>query len=723
MLPPLPVLLLLILFFASHNLSGREFSSSLLCEERYLQLERDLKTISCIDKRLNDRFPVNYNYWLQSGYIVMPSARVTEEGMLSLSYSSLPPYTSYNARFQILNWLEITGNYRIFTNIEDMILSKHGFGDKSDKGMGIKITLLKPEDSYYSLPGIAIGADDILGTRQFASKYLVATQVFRESGLEVSIGCGGDRLHGLFGGAVWMPWRNSSNSLLAGIGLIGEYDATEYKDPRKEHHPDGRVQRCPWNLGVNCRLWESLDLSCSYIRGDAFAFSAATSSNVSEFEGFVTKIDEPQRYRAPVNFQPIGPLRSEREMMDRFVFALNEQGFNVLEGRLVSQSCCDIGLRLRLTTSHYRYEPEVRCQLSSIFAALTPANIREVVAVIESEGFPVQEYHFDRRVLNNFQKKRMGEFELMVLSPLQEASPICSPSKVLYKERRPFYCISAAPRFQSSFGSAKGKFNYNIGIGLGVSGYLWNNIYYDIEIGSSVLSTYDRISDADMLNPSQLINVRSDGVNYSQGKDIKLDNAFLQRGWNLGAGWYGRVAGGYLEKAYGGVAIETLYYPVYSPWAFGLEYASLMKRQYRGLGFTSKTRHLDGWTAYQERFKPHQFFFDIYYDWRLAGLDLKLSLGQFLARDLGARTEITRRFENGFTFSLWYTVTSGKDYINGKRYHDKGFEIGVPLDIFLEHSCRKRWHYGLSAWLRDVGARASTGHGLYDLIRDERFSL
>jgi len=70
--------------------------------------------------------------------------------------------------------------------------------------------------------------------------------------------------------------------------------------------------------------------------------------------------------------------------------------------------------------------------------------------------------------------------------------------------------------------------------------------------------------------------------------------------------------------------------------------------------------------------------------------------------------------------SVWYSLTSAKDYINGERYHDKGIAISMPLDIFYTHTERARWGYSIAAWLRDIAQTAETGKELYDIISEVR---
>lgn len=158
----------------------------------------DLMVVQGLNAQIADRMPVIYNYFLQGGYFVMPSARTGVAGEISLGYSSVPPYRNVNARFQLLDCLEITGNYRIFRGVPDPVLGGFGFGDFSDKGANIKFALLRPEDSDYELPGLAFGLDDFIGTRSFSSKYIVLTHVLLNCSLEASIGYGFERINGFF---------------------------------------------------------------------------------------------------------------------------------------------------------------------------------------------------------------------------------------------------------------------------------------------------------------------------------------------------------------------------------------------------------------------------------------------------------------------------------------------------------------------------------------------
>ncbi len=200
--------------------------------------------------------------------------------------------------------------------------------------------------------------------------------------------------------------------------------------------------------------------------------------------------------------------------------------------------------------------------------------------------------------------------------------------------------------------------------------------------------------------------------------------AYLQKSWNINnSGCFFRLAGGYFEPAYGGGAAELLYYPVGSNWAVGAEEATVWKRRYHGMTFTNKIRRLHGHHAFYERFLGVQYFANVYYTLKPWNLDFKIKVGQFLAKDRGVRFEMSRWFSSGLKVSLWYTITNGHDRVNHQIYHDKGFAFMLPLDFFLPRSSRTYIGFAMSAWLRDVGASADNGKGLYQTIRLERLQL
>lgn len=686
------------------------------------RLMDDLLIVDYWNQRINERYPVNYDFFLQGGYFVMPSARMGQEGEIGFGYSYVPPYINYNLRVQLTDRLEVSGNYRVFKGMEDPILTPLGFGDLSDKGANFKLALFHPEDSRYQLPGLAIGWQDFMGTRNFKAAYIVATQVLLKWNMELSLGYGIDRIRGFFGGVHWMPFRKSCNPFVKGIALTAEYDAIPYLDEKIEKHPKGRVKKSAINFGLKYRFWDYFDFSLAYIRGHKLAVSVAASYNFGHTKGFVPKIDDALPYVAPIVTEPIGPYRPAEALVQDLVFAFGKQGFEVYEINQYYDDCKQKVLKLRIYNLLYRQENDVRTRLNHLLAYLVPDGFDVVLVTIDSDGFSIQEYTFNVPFLREWGGHYMGPYELKILSPLHEVTA-SRPERemLLYYNQRDLWNFEILPRTNSLFGSAKGKFKYAVGLNFGLNGFLPYDVYYSIMCGYTFATDLKNVRGVDRLNPSKLINVRTDIVRYFQQRGLTFDEMYLQKTWNLGRGLFSRVSFGLFEIQYGGLAGELLYYPVKSAWAIGLEAAVVRKRTLTGIGTTNKIRKIENYQIYHKKFLGSQAFFNIYYDWQAANLNFKVKIGKFLANDLGIRYEVSRFFPSGLSITLWYTMTNGNDHINGELYYDKGVAFSMPLDIFYTHSDRTRWGYGMSAWLRDVGAISYTGQDLYNLIYEQRY--
>lgn len=702
------------------------------CSTAQGDLLEDLKLVECINRQVNYQLPVFYNHLQQGGYINMPSARMGCVGEFGAGFAWVPPYHVYSLRCQYFSHLEGTFNYRVFRGIKDPILSDLGFGDRSDKGINLKFAIIRPEDSEYLLPGIAVGIDDFIGTKAFCSRYVVATQVFPRHNLEISLGVGTKRIHGVFGGALWMPFRSEYCNIpaLHDLALCMEYDAIPYHDKKMEPHKWGRKQDSKLNWGLKYRMFNFIDLSLSYVRGRRLACSFSTFYNFGESKGFVAKSDDPLPYRCPVVTEPIGPLRPEEALVADLIYGFREQCLDIRDISLMSDDCGERILRISVMNWTYLFENDLRNRLNNLVAYLVPEDITQTIIVVNIEGFPVQEYHYNMEFAKRYGFCNMGPYELAILTPLNEVTcPTACYRKILYHKHHEYWNFELLPKTNTFFGSAKGKFKYAFGLNAALNGYLPYDIYYSTLVGVNMFSSLGDLGTVDLLNPSPLIQVRTDIVRYLK-KTVNFEEAYLQKTWALGKGFFMRTAGGYFEIEYGGVAGEVLYYPLNSCWAIGIEGAALMKRKFSGLGFTSRigktnitydeNNHVIKTEPSHRHFHGAQYFLDIYYDWREMGLGFKIQTGKFLANDVGVRGEITRYFPSGVDITLWFTYTDGRDFINGSRYYDKGVMISMPLDFFYTYSSRKRWNYGMSAWLRDVGQMSYTGESLYQTIHDER---
>ena len=697
--------------------------SLLLAADECDCLFRDLALVEEIDRTLSDALPFFYNSSVVVGYFNTPSARFPIYGDIALGVSSVPPYYVFGANFAPFSRIELSANYRVFRGIEESNFGREGFGDDADRIGNVKFGLLVPEDGLAYLPSVAFGLDDFVGTKRFSSHYLVATKTWNDYNFELTLGYGWGRLKGIFGGAAWTPFRSSCLPILPGFTLFAEYDPNNYKKHRFEHFK-GRSVSSRFNGGISYLLKDTLQLTVSSVRGEKIGASALLRFPLGTTEGLFPKVDDPCNYISPVDVEPIGRMRPEREFVCDLACSFADQGLDLYDAYLAYDGACGKELYLTVVNNRYREEKVVRERVQHLLASLTPSNIARVKVVIEAVGVQSHSYTFRACDLAGYRECCVTFWELDTLAPMCEvgALPYEYDLDHLFERRRNIWTFTVRPRSIAFFGSTSGKYKYSLGLLSSFQGFLPGGLTYRAQGSYSAYSSMHGLTNRDRLNPSKLIHVRTDVIKYYEGGRVRLEELFLQRSWNLGRGYFFRLAGGYFEPAYGGGALELLLYPVQSNWALGLEGATVWKRAYNGLGFTNKvTKFNDHGQEVKVDYIGVQYFLDLYYDFKPLELLFRVKIGQFLAKDKGARFEVTRYFPSGARFSLWLTLTNGQDKVNGRVYHDKGFAFLVPFDIFLKQSSRSFLPYSMSVWLRDVGAIADTGLPLYPTLYEERY--
>lgn len=684
-------------------------------------LYRDLSTVKVVNDEIQDHLPFNYNHTLMGGYLNMPSARMAPSGTMAVGFASATPFHIYSLNFQMFSHLEMSGNYRIVKGRPDSNFGHEGFGDHADRQANVKLRLLKANENDPFLPSFAIGFDDFHGSGLFNSFYVVSTKQILDLNLELTLGWGKRFIDGFFGGAIWTPFRKTNYPLLKNLSLIAEWDPSKYREHTLKEE-DGLSVKSRLNVGLAANFSDIFQVHVSSFRGNKLAASAALSYGLGESKGFFPKTKNPSYYDSPVNYEPLGIHRAKKEFAAELAHVFSEQGFNLSRVYLMYTKEDARELWIKVINLQYRKEEVVRTRVQNILASLVPSDVDATVVTIESDGIAAQSYRFSTADLRKYAHGTIPEVELAALSPMQEASsvPGLDESLLLYRRRKDSWTFTLRPRLITFFGSVKGKFKYTLGFVGGPEGYLFDNFYYRLQAAYNINSSASDLSAMDRLNPSQLPQVRSDTVKYFQSGSVSLEQFYLQKGWNCSKGSFFRLSTGYFEPAYGGLSAEYLFYPVQSNWAIGLEAAGVLKRDYRGLGFTTHTTKFDGFTPKEVHYIGYQYFLDLYYIFNPLQLELKASLGQFLARDRGVRFELTREYSSGMRFSLWYTFTTANDLVNGKNYNDKGIAFFIPFDFFLKKSSRTMLGYAMSEWLRDTGARAATGKRLFRTLRDER---
>lgn len=680
-------------------------------------LFEDLATVEKVNKEIETRIPVLYNYNLSGGYFNMPSARSPDSGFIGIGFSAVPPYRNYNVSIQLLERLEVSANYHIMLGIPDFVLGEN-FGDWSDRSMNYKLSLLKPEDSNYMLPGIALGMNDFFGSKNFYDEYVVATQVIPDLNFEASLGFSRGRARGFFGGASFFPFFRYTNPFLKGIVLSAEYDAINYaQDPTSAL---GRDYKTRINAGIHYIIGDIFHLTLSSLRGKKLAGSFSINYNLGESRPLFPKFLDPPMYNAPRDYEPVGALRPHHTLASELAHAFKSQNLIAYNISLSQSGRGKKHLHIAIANPNYRERADLEKRIAHILSNLAPENTYRVTVSIEEEALPIYQMTFRTEDLFAYRKGQIGDYELSVLAPPRNLSKIPGPSQTLYKKDPSRLYFLLRPRTRIFFGNAAGKIKYDFSLAGGPQGYLYNQVFYDISASFKLFDSFEHVNAVDKMNPSQLINVRSDTISYYKGKIGALDRAYIQKSWSLEKGWFARAAGGYFEIAYGGVAAEVLYQKAGACWAIGVEGALVAKRKYSGLTFTRRIRQLEGFTpTYKTNFIGSQYFLDLYLYEPTVGVSAKLRVGQFLARDIGARIEAQRIFKSGTSVGYWVGFTTARDIVNDKRFFDQGIIFSVPLDLFSPRSTRRHLGTAMAFWLRDTAAVSATGRTLYSIIHNK----
>ena len=683
-----------------------------------IDISNDFQKIKRI-KKTGEPLGCFYNYTAQTGYFTMPSARSKNVGEVAFCYSRVDPYSIYSASMQYFNRLEISFNYWIFNKMLERGFGSLGFGDDADRAANVKLILNKSPSGFDFMPEIAIGLNDFMGSKRFHSKYIVFTKSLNYNS-ELTVDYEKDRINGFFGGFAIFPFKDRE-TFLRSLCLAIEYDANDYKNHCYEH-PQGKKIKYPINLGINYKIFQIFQLSLSSIRGKKIAGSVLANYNLNQDSGLYPKYLDPPICSIGKNVESERSKKENKEFAGNITKAFKDQGLDLCKATIFYDENDNKSLFLNIVNPNYRNQREAKKRVENILIHNSKSDIFSTTVAIGSEGMALQKYIFYKKYLEEFSKKNISVYELNALSISKDikAQPDINASIDVFEKRKKIINANVAPKINTYFSSTKGKFKYDAGAAVILEGYLFNQIYYNLQTSYITTSSAKKAGDRDVYHPSNIINVRSDIIKYHKANSFHVDNLYFQKNFNLKNGRFLKVSFGYFEIAYGGVAIEWLYYPLHSNLAFGFDFANVYKRHYSNLGFLKKIRKWENTKAVYEKFMGFQYFFDIYFDYKPLNVVLKTSIGQFLAKDRGVKFELFKSFKSGFNVSTWIAFSSKKELIGNRRYFDKGFSIKVPLDFFMNKSNKQKVSFHMAEWLRDVGQKAFAGKGLYEIIHSER---
>jgi hypothetical protein len=233
------------------------------------------------------------------GMLEIPTARMADDGQLSLTFGALKNTTRFSLGFQIFPWLE--GSFR-YSSISKF----NGHETDFDRSFGLRARLF--QETRYT-PDVVFGVRDIVGTGVYGAEYFAATKRIWDFDVTGGIGWGrlagnemfdnpfaelfpsfknrhsltsgtsttqgqvdfGQFFHGtdvgLFGGIIWHTPINN-------LDFMAEYSSDAY--PR-ESRAKVFVPRIPINLGLAYRPLPGFTLTGGYLYGMSYGIVASLS--------------------------------------------------------------------------------------------------------------------------------------------------------------------------------------------------------------------------------------------------------------------------------------------------------------------------------------------------------------------------------------------------------------------------------------------------------------
>ncbi|MEW6409338.1 MAG: YjbH domain-containing protein [Nitrospirota bacterium] len=606
-------------------------------------------------------------YWGGTGLMEIPTARVIDDWDVRAGVGQSHPYRYYFGTLGFLPGLELNGRITEFLGFKATGAKWAGYGNDKDKAVDIKYQIL---NESRPLPAIAIGAQDIQGTRLFNSEYITfSRQIYP---FDLTVGYGRGRLKGLFYGAEF----KASDS----VSFLIEKNPIKYEKDIKRVVERAKSEI---NIGTRIRISKGLVLNLSYQRGE----------KLGALLSYTFGLGKPMLPWKP-DYPFTGPVdrRSLREVIpsdpaERIERYLLRQGFANVKVKLTDKE-----IFVEYENTRYLSEAKALGRVLRTVVSQAPKDIENIHAITKVRNIPtIATSAKPQEIIDFFNNKITTEEFKDVIKVSTEIPEIKDfPLAATELKRGSFERLTkgAWPGLQTYWNDPSGFFKYRLTMDAWSTVNLWDgaDIFGIVRLPvSNTISTNQP--------PISKDPVRSDIVDYIGRENLRLDAVVLNQLIRFGDRTLARGSFGYLENEYAGISGEILHLLGEGRFAVGAEVTSVKKRDpvdtFRLKDTSYSTATLN--TLY-----------------RIPGLDLTAAAraGRFLAGDDGVRFDIART-KRGVTVGFWYSVTDMKDYVGGKRYHDKGFSITIPANMFFDHDSKKKYTYALSPWTRDTGQLVS----------------
>lgn len=652
-----------------------------------------------------------------AGLMQVPTARMAKEGEFSLNYRWNDQYRFYSSSVQLFPWLEATVRYtdvrtRLYSNVE-------GFsGNQSYKDKAFDLKLRLWEEGYW-LPEVAIGTRDLGGTGLFDSEYLVATKAWGPFDFTLGMGwgylgnsgtiknpfceasdkycvrsgggqsgqiSGSDMFHGptaLFGGIEYQtPWQP--------LRLKMEYEGNDYQgDFAGKLKQDSKV-----NLGAIYRITDWADVNVSWERGNTLMAGFTLRTNFDDLRQSHIDSKKPE-YRPNPQPEFMQTTTAGTQLSDlKYNAGLDAPNLQVK------------GNTLYVTGEQYKYRDtqEGVDRANVIMMNNLPQNVDTLRVTQTRYNMPqvTTETRVDslRQQLEGYPLGHEKALEQQRVNPVDPGK-----TEQGYYIEKDSLNYSLSPVLNQSVGGPESFYMYQVGVTGNADYWLTNHLVVGGGVFANIANNYDKFTYTNPPPDSTLPRVRTHIRDYVQN-NVYVNNLQANYLQYFGNGFYGQMYGGYLETMYGGVGAEVIYRPLDSNWAFGVDANYVKQRDWDNMmKFTDYKAPTGHATAY---WKP----------WFLDDVLVKMSVGQYLAKDKGGTIDISKQFDSGITVGTYATITNVSRDEYGEGDFTKGFYISIPMDLFSVNPVRGRAQVNWTPLTRDGGQMLGRKYQLYDMTTD-----
>ena len=642
------------------------------------------------------------NDWGVVGLLQTPTARMQKAGHFAFSFSHVYPYDNANLIAQPLDWLE--GGFR-YSTIENRLYGTTYFSGNQtfkDKSFDAKLGLWG-ESAYW--PAVAVGLRDAAGTGLFSSQYLVANKRFGnfdasvglawgylagQAQQPVAVGSGGTfsissyfrGVYKPFGGVQYRtPWDSLSVKL--------EYAPSNYQN---EPMGDNQKINSHFNVGLVYHVIKGFDVAAGFERGNTYMLGATLHA---QLDGMWTP---------KINDEPKPPFVESRPSQSpdwtKTAADISRQvqwpvGRIEMEGKKLNVLMEDAG------TTYWQDRVE---KVNAVLHRDAPSEVDQFVYQYKNGGMVVAEQVVDRQTWVASQLSPQPPHAI-VNAVVSRAPQEHAPDQVVFENTSPRFESGARLGLSEVLDGPSGFIKYQVYALEQIKWRLGEKTWLDAGFQLRLIDNYGRFASVPY---SALPKVRTHLVEYLKTSHLTMPNLQITHMGQLSDSQYYSVYGGYLEPEFAGVGGEWLYRPFASRFAFGVDVNAVKQRNFsQNFGFNA--------AGDQTGYRVATGHATAYWDTGWNDVNLNLSAGRYLAKDVGATVGATRTFKNGVSVGAFVTRTNVSAAQFGEGSFDKGVYLNFPFDALMSKSSNTVGDFLWRPLTRDGGAKLARSNSLYGM--------